>query len=202
AAGSAATKQGSRSQKAAVMVYLPGGPSHMDMYDLKPEAPAEFRGEFKPVDTNVPGVQISEHFPLQAKMWDKLAVVRSVVSVDEHSDSLVMTGYPERVNRTADHPSFGSVVSKLRSGGSSAVPPYVSLRGMSRGTEPGYLGIAHRPFAPGGQGNSNLRLANGVSADRLDERKNLLDKFDDTRREIDASGTMAGMDSYTEKAIE
>jgi hypothetical protein len=195
-------KQGSRSQKAAIMIYLPGGPSHMDMYDLKPEAPAEFRGEFKPIDTNVPGVQICEHFPLQAKMWDKLAVVRSVVSVDEHSDSLVMTGYPERINRTADHPSFGSVVSKLRSGAGSAVPPYVSLRGMSRGTEPGYLGIAHRPFTPSGQGNANLRLANGVTAERLDERKTLLGAFDDTRRDIDASGTMAGLDAYTEKAIE
>src|SRR5262245_63678737 len=103
------------------MIYLPGGPSHMDMYDLKPDAPAEFRGEFKPIDTNVPGVRICEHFPLQAKMWDKLAVVRSIVSVDEHSDSLVMTGYPERVNRTADHPCFGAVVSKVRSGAQSPV---------------------------------------------------------------------------------
>src|SRR5438874_488099 len=202
AADAAAGKQPSRSQKSAIMIYLPGGPSHMDMYDLKPDAPPEFRGEFHPIDTNVPGVQICEHFPLQAKMWDKLACVRSIVSVDEHSDSLVLTGYPDRINRVADHPSFGSVVSKLRAAESGAVPPFVSLRGMSRGTEPGYLGIAHRPFTPGGQGNSNLRLANGVSADRLDERKNLLDKFDDTRREIDASGTMAGMDSYTEKAIE
>ncbi len=71
--------------KAAIMIYLPGGPSHMDMYDLKPEAPMEFRGEFKPIQTNVPGVQISEHMPLQARMWDKLAVVRSLISVDEHS---------------------------------------------------------------------------------------------------------------------
>jgi hypothetical protein len=124
------------------------------------------------------------------------------VSVDEHSDSLVMTGYSSRVNQTADHPSFGSVVSKLRSGSNGAVPPFVSLRGMSRGTEPGYLGIAHRPFTPGGQGNSNLRLANGVTLERLDDRKSLLAGFDDTRREIDASGTMAGMDAYTEKAIE
>jgi len=195
-------KQPLRSNKAAIMIYLPGGPSHMDMYDLKPGAPKEFRGEFNPIHTNVPGVQICEHMPLQAKMWDKLACVRSIVSVDEHSDSLVMTGYPERVNRTADHPSFGSVVSKLRSATNGAVPPFVSLRGMSRGTEPGYLGIAHRPFTPGGQGNANLRLANGVTPARLDERKALLDKFDDTRREIDASGTMAGMDAYTVKAIE
>src|SRR5438309_2516443 len=97
------------SQKAAIMIYLPGGPSHMDMYDLKPEAPAEFRGEFKPIQTNVPGVQICEHFPLQAKMWDKLACVRSLVSVDEHSDHLVMTGYSENTNRVMHHPSFGSV---------------------------------------------------------------------------------------------
>src|SRR5438105_3677742 len=72
------------SGKAAIMIYLPGGPSHMDMYDLKPEAPAEFRGEFKPIATNVPGVQICEHFPRQARLWDKLAVIRSVVAVDEH----------------------------------------------------------------------------------------------------------------------
>src|SRR6516162_3456965 len=65
------------SSKAAIMIYLPGGPSHMDMYDLKPNAPAEFRGEFKPIDTNVSGIQICEHFPMQARMWDKLAVVRS-----------------------------------------------------------------------------------------------------------------------------
>src|SRR5437764_6735249 len=95
--------------KSAIMIYLPGGPSHMDMYDLKPDAPVEYRGEFNPIQTNVTGVEICEHFPMQAKMWDKLACVRSIVSVDEHSDSLVMTGYPDRVNRISDHPSFGSV---------------------------------------------------------------------------------------------
>src|SRR5713226_4534717 len=126
--------------KAAIMIYLPGGPSHIDMYDLKPDAPKEFRGEFNPIATNVPGVQICEHFPRQAQMWDKLAVVRSIVSVDEHSDSLVTTGYSENINRQAHHPSFGSIVSKLRSGGSGDVTPFVSLRGMSIGQEPGFLG--------------------------------------------------------------
>ncbi len=134
------------------MIYLPGGPSHIDMYDLKPEAPAEFRGEFKPIDTNVSGVQICEHMPLQAKMFDKLAIVRSIISVDEHSDSLVMTGYSQGMNKNVGHPSFGSVVSKLRSDASAAMPPFISLRGMSTGTEPGYLGVAHRPFTPGGEG--------------------------------------------------
>ena len=192
----------SKSLKSAIFIYLPGGPSHMDMWDLKPEAPVEYRGEFKTIDTNVPGVQISEHMPMQAKMFDKFVAMRGIVSADEHSDSNVMTGYPDRVNRTADHPSFGSVVSKLRSAQSGAVPPFVSLRGMSRGTEPGYLGISHRPFTPGGPGNANLKLANGVTGDRLDDRKNLLDSFDDTRRDIDASGTMTGIDSYSERAIE
>src|SRR5437868_1119405 len=115
----AATPGRSATCKSAIMIYLPGGPSHMDMYDLKPDAPKEFRGEFKPIATNVPGVQICEHMPLQAKMWDKLACVRSIVSVDEHSDSLVMTGYAERENRITNHPSFGSVVSKVRGSGNA-----------------------------------------------------------------------------------
>jgi hypothetical protein len=183
------------SHKAAIMIYLPGGPSHMDMYDLKPDAPKEFRGEFNPIDTNVPGVQICEHFPMQAKMWDKLACVRSIVSVDEHSDSLVMTGYPERENRIA-------VVSKLRGAASSEVPPFVSLRNLSRyGTEPGYLGIAHRPFTPSGA-LQNLRLPTNVALDRLDQRKTLLEGFDDLRRDLDGSGTMAGMDSFTTRAFD
>ncbi|HTU21888.1 MAG TPA: DUF1501 domain-containing protein [Gemmataceae bacterium] len=191
------------SNKAAIMIYLPGGPSHLDMYDLKPDAPKEFRGEFKPIATNVPGVQICEHFPLQARMWDKLACVRSLVSVDEHSDSLVMTGYPERVNRTAHHPSLGAVMSKLRGAAAGDIPPYVSLRGMSRfGTDPGYLGVAHRPFTPDGPGFQNLRLAGGVDASRMDDRKSLLTSFDEVRRDIDATGTMKGIDSFTGRAFD
>jgi hypothetical protein len=187
--------------KSAIMVFLPGGPSHIDMWDLKPQAPAEFRGEFKPIATNVPGLQISEHFPMQAKMFDKLAVVRSLVSVDEHSDSLVMTGYSEQENRGVGHPSFGAVVSKVRAG-SNDIPPFVSLRGMGLGTEPGYLGVGHRPFTPDGPGLNNLRPAQGVSADRLDDRKGLLGAFDAARRDVDASGTMAGMDAFAARAFD
>jgi uncharacterized protein (DUF1501 family) len=186
--------------KSVIMIYLPGGPSHMDMYDLKPDAPAEFRGEFRPIATNVPGVQICQHFPMQAQMWDKLACIRSIVSVDEHSDTLVMTGYSDRENRTANHPSFGAVVSRVRAG--ADVPQFVSLRGMSRGTEPGFLGIAHRPFSPSGPALQNLRLANGVNADRVDQRRRLLDGFDGMRREVDTTGAMAGLDSFTQRAFD
>jgi hypothetical protein len=198
----AAGTKTSTSHKAAIMIYLPGGPSHMDMYDLKPQAPMEFRGEFKPIATNVSGVQICEHFPRQAKMWDKLAVVRSIVSVDEHSDSLVTTGYSENTNRTAHHPSFGAVVSKLRGSGNSEVPPFVSLRGMSIGQEPGYLGVAHRAFSPYGEGIQNLKLASGVDDKRAADRQTLLANFDNLRRDIDASGTMKGLDTFTTRAFD
>jgi hypothetical protein len=189
------------SHKAAIMIYLPGGPSHMDMYDLKPDAPSEYRGEFHPIATNVPGVQICEHFPLQAQMWDRLACIRSIISVDEHSDSLVMTGYSENNNRTAHHPSFGSVVSRLTNGGSS-VPPFISLRGLTVGCEPGYLGVAHRAFQPSGPGLDNLNWPSGVGTSQVAERQDLLAAFDDLHRDIDASGTMEGMDAFTTRAFD
>lgn len=187
--------------KSAIMIYLPGGPSHMDMYDLKPDAPAEFRGEFKPIQTNVPGVQICEHFPLQAKMWDKLACVRSLVSVDEHSDHLVMTGYSENTNRIQHHPSFGSVMSKLRAG-QGDIPPFVSLRGMSTGIEPGFLGVAHRAFSPDGPGLNNLKMKGGMTVDGIDDKKSLLTSFDSIRRDIDKGTTMNGLDAFTGRAFD
>src|SRR5262249_31426411 len=149
-----------------------------------------------------PGVQICEHMPLQARMFDKLAAIRSIVAVEEHSDSQVMTGYSENTNRTAHHPSFGAVMSKLRGTGSSDVPPFVSLRGMPVGTEPGYLGVAHRPFTPDGPGLSNLHLPGGVNTSRMEDRKGLLACFDSVRRDIDASGSMAGMDTFTTRAFD
>lgn len=187
-------------QKSAIMIYLPGGPSHMDMYDLKPDAPAEFRGEFRPIATNVAGVQICEHFPQQARMWDKLACIRSVVSVDEHSDSLVMTGKSQRENMTANHPSFGSVVSRVRSNEHNNLPPFVSLRGMSRGTEPGFLGISHRPFSPNGPGVENLRPIAQVTPERQSNRRAMLESFDNVRRDVDANA--AGLDSFTTRAFD
>jgi len=202
------------STKAAIMVFLMGGPSHMDTYDLKPEAPLEYRGEFKPIATNIPGVQISEHFPLQAKMCDKLAILRSVVSSDDHYDSEISTGYSEAVNRTAHHPSFGAVVSKLR-GQTDDVPPFVSLRytpgvdAYNWGVEPGYLGNAHRAFIAAriGEGRpdqllNNLRLPDNVDAPRMEDRKYLLAAFDKVRRDIDASGTMEGLDGFTARAFD
>jgi hypothetical protein len=172
----------------------------MDMYDLKPDAPKEFRGEFQPIQTNVPGVQICEHFPMQAQMWDKLACIRSIVSTDEHSDSLVMTGKSQRDNMTANHPSFGSVMSRVRANSGSDMPAFVSLRGNSRGSEPGFLGIAHRPFSPSGPGIENLRPLTNVSTDRMSDRRSMMESFDNVQRDLDAG--VAGLDTFSARAFD
>jgi hypothetical protein len=135
-------------------------------------------------------------------MWDKLAVIRSVISVDEHSDSLVSTGFSENKNRTSHHPSFGSVMSRLRADQANDIPPFVSLRGSSMGLEPGYLGIAHRAYTSEGQGINNLRLPSGVNSERVEMRKDLLSRFDSIRRDIDATGSMTGIDSFTSRAFD
>lgn len=193
---------GTSSPKSAIMINLPGGPSHLDMYDLKPGAPVEYRGEFNPIRTNVPGVQICELFPRQAQMWDKFAVIRSLIGGSEHSDSQTNTGYLEGENRTAHHPALGAVVSKLRGSQSADIPPFVSLRGMGAGTEPGFLGVGHRPFTPDGPGLQNLRLPGGVAPGRMEDRKALLASLDDVRRDLDASGTMQGMDAFRTRAFD
>ena len=200
----AAAPRAERKARSAIMIYLPGGPSHIDMYDPKPDAPVEFRGEFSAIPTNVSGIRICELMPLQARMMDKLSIVRSLVANEEHSDSYLMTGFTEGVNRAAaqgQHPSFGAVMSKLWSGPVD-IPPFVSLRGMTLGTEPGFLGVAHRPFTPDGPGLQNLHLPQKVNVDRLNERKDLLGHFDTIRREIDATGTMKGIDTFTSRAFD
>jgi len=187
------------SAKAVIMVWLSGGPSHHDTYDLKPNAPVEIRGEFKSIQTRVPGMDICEHMPLQAKIADKLALVRGLdCNGAGHSGTLMMTGYPSSAKR----PAFGSVVSKLRPG--SGLPPYVSLCGDPRsGEEPSYVGAAHRPFVPAkGPGLQNLGLDRALTAERLTDRKEMLRALDKLRSDIDASGDLAGMDDFTVQALE
>ncbi len=187
--------------KSAILIFLSGGPSQLDTYDLKPDAPKEFRGEFNPIKTNVPGIEICEHFPLQARMMDKLALVRSVVAPDEeHSDAAVMTGYTSKAVIAAGHPPFGSVISKVR-GMANGMPGFISLRGITFGCEPGFLGAAHRPFAPTGPTAADLRLPSGVNTERRTEQQDLLKAFDTVRRDVDASGAMAGMDGYRQQAV-
>ena len=186
-------------EKAVIMVWLRGGASHIDSYDMKPDAPAEIRGEFTPIKTNVPGIQVCEHMPLHAKMMDKLAVIRGIQSVDigDHTPHYILTGFPDRGKR----PVFGSVVSHLRpqAGG---LPRYASLMyeppGLYDTEGPSYCGPAHRPFAPKAEGLANLSLTKGVTHDQLRDRTQLLDTFDTVVREADAGGT----DPFRRRALE
>lgn len=196
------------SHKSVIMIYLPGGPPHTDMVDLKPDAPAEIRGEFSPIRTNVPGIEICELLPRLAKVMDKMVVIRSIVgSAGAHYAFQCLTGRTDRNQPAGGWPSLGSVVSKLQGSADPAVPPFVSLTPpmiyapwADPGT-PGFLGIAHAPFKPGqGAGMSDLVLQ-GVSLDRLRDRRALLTGLDRFRRDIDQSGTMSGMDAFEQQAF-
>jgi hypothetical protein len=190
--------------KSVIMVYLPGGPSHMDTYDLKPDAPAEYRGEFKPVKSNVPGMDFCELFPRQAAIADKLTIVRSVVgAVSEHAPALLMSGYSESLGKAqGGRPGLGAILSKLQGPTDPRVPPYVSLMGNATGLDAGYAGVAHRPFTPDGPGLENLALNGSVSLNRLDNRRALLSDFDRFQNEADRAGVMTGMDAFTARAFE
>ena len=187
--------------KSVIYVVLSGGLSHIDSWDLKPDAPAEFRGDFKPVRTRVPGIQICEHFPGQAGMMDRLTLLRGVRSVEnDHYLSEVYSGLPRTAGR---RPAFGSITSKLL-GGPEAIPAYVSLDRPAGGPfdfeKPHYVGPAHAPFRPFDEAVDNLKPVR--DAGRLEDRKNLLASFDSIRRQIDQSGAMDGLDRFQARALE
>ncbi|HVY70772.1 MAG TPA: DUF1501 domain-containing protein [Verrucomicrobiae bacterium] len=193
-------------QKSIIMIYLPGGPPHQDMFDLKLDAPSEIRGEFKPIKTNVPGVQFCEHLPRMAGMMDKLAVIRSVSdAVDDHSNFHCFTGRFKRNQPPGGWPSFGSVVSRLLGPADSSIPPFVGLEPRMQhhpynDATPGFLGAGHQSFRPEGNGKSDMVL-NGVTLDRLADRKALLNSFDNFRRSTDNSGLMEGLDEFNQQAF-
>ncbi|MDA1276607.1 MAG: DUF1501 domain-containing protein [Verrucomicrobia bacterium] len=195
------------SHKAVIMIFLPGGPSHQDMFDLKMDAPSEVRGEFRPISTSVPGIQICEHLPLTAKMMNRLAIIRSMVGADPDHDAFqCLTGRSIRNQPPGGWPSMGAALSKLHGPVNRLVPPFVGLSPKmgemrwARSGDPGFLGVAHAPFKPNGAGKGDLVLS-GTSLDRLSDRKSLLASFDQFRRDIDASGMMEGLDSFNEQAF-
>jgi hypothetical protein len=156
------------SSKAIIMVYLNGGPSHIDLYDVKPDAPVEYRGEFRPIRTNVPGFDICELMPLQARIADKLAVIRNMRFLQQgHTSPELYTGFV-----TGNRPSIGSIVSKLRrdAGVIEPLPPHVALGDANHVGHAGFLGRAHEPYLPGDR-TTNLGLAEGMTLSRLGERR-------------------------------
>jgi hypothetical protein len=198
----------SQSHKAVINVLLPGGPPHQDMWDIKTEAPKEIQGEFKPINTKVPGIQIGECFPKIAAMADKFVFIRSVVGARGGHDLIQCnSGWdPASLKPMGGRPSIGSVVSKLQGAVDPAVPPFVGLAARTQHmpwSDPGvvgFLGPTYAPFKPEGDGLGDMKMS-GINREQLGDRKQLLTSFDKLRRDIDSSGNFRAMDAATERAL-
>lgn len=195
--------------KAVIHIFLGGGPPHQDMWDIKVDAPAEIRGEFSPIATKVPGIEIGEVFTRIASIMDKCAVIRSVVgSAGPHYAFQCNTGWTEpSLAALGGRPAFGSAAAKLLGPVDPSVPAFVGLADRTQhvpwsdaGT-PGFLGSAYAPFKPDGPGMENMKL-NGVSLDRLQDRRRLLGSFDRFRRDLDTNRVMEGIDAFGQRALD
>lgn len=199
------------SGKSIINIMLFGGPPHMDTFDLKPEAPTEFRGEFKPIATSVPGLDLCELMPKLAGLADKFTVIRSLVGMsNEHTNRQADSGWPGRsLESMGGRPGIGSVMSKLW--GASQItadgiaPTFVELERSNaqerQRASAGFLGSTFDAYRPDGPGLSNLTLNKNVTLDRLADRQTLLKGLDQIQRQADASGMMDAMDSFTERAV-
>ncbi len=200
-----------RSHKAIINVFLPGGPPHQDMWDIKVDAPSEIRGELQPIKTSVPGIEICELFPRIAATMEHFAPIRTIVgSTGGHDSFQCLTGRSKRVQPAGGWPAMGSWLSKLKGPVNESIPPHLSLCYKTSHApwgypgEGGFLGIAHSPFnLVGGKGSASAdnMVLQGVTLERLQDRGRLLQSFDTFRREADASGSMDGLDSFTRQAL-
>ena len=190
--------------KSIINIYLAGGPTHLDTFDLKPTAAREFRGEFMPISTNVPGMEICELMPKLAQIGNKFSVVRSISGLrEEHAPQQSDSGWSEQSLRNmGGRPGIGSVMSKLwgpsQTTASGTAPTFVDLTGW---TKTGFTGQVNAGFRPDGEGRQNLSLNHQVSLRRLDDRKALLGGLDRLQRNIDHSGMLTAIDSYTDRAV-
>ncbi len=198
--------------KAIINVYLPGGPSHLDMWDPKPSAPVEIRGEFKAIQTNVPGIEICEMFPKVAAMMDKFAIVRSLADSDgAHDCYQCMTGRKKGGRMPpGGWPAAGAWISKLQGSVNNAIPPNLALmyttgnRTWGEPGEGGFLGVAHAPFNLLGRkarSTTDTMVLQGITLDRLKDRTQLMTALDHFQRKADHKGVMESMDVYTQKAM-
>ena len=205
---SSGTPSGLR-HKSLINIFLAGGPPHQDLWDLKPDAPSEIRGEFRPIKTCLPGVQICEVFPRLASRLDRCTIIRSVVGCETaHAGFQCMTGWPRNsLQSLGGRPSLGAAVSKIAGPVDPTVPPFVGLASPTRHVpwsdsgSPGFLGPAFGPFKPEGPDLENMTLRS-VSLEQLSDRRKLLAAVDTLRRDVDASGVMAGMDAFSQRAFD
>jgi hypothetical protein len=183
-------RAGTASHKAVIMVYLSGGLSHHDSFDLKPEAPREIAGEFRPIATRVPGIHIGEHLPLLAGMMDRLAIVRSIVGLrDEHSSFQTLTGYTMNIARREGKPNAGSVIARVLGPTSPIVPAFVDLFPTIQHRPynipgPGFTGPAYAGAKVEGDSIAAMRLR-GLSLQHFQDRRQLLRGVDGLRRALE-----------------
>ncbi len=217
--GRAADSGPSARNTAVIFFWLDGGLSHLDSYDLKPSAPAEYRGPMTATRTKVAGIDICDLMPGQARLMDKLAIIRTLThgaGAHEEGSHWVLTGHYATQPRSLDakNPSAGAVTARARGANRPGLPPYVAVpAARSAGHSPGYhgsayLGTAYQPFQTGGDPNNsdfvvrNLTLPDGLTVNQLQDRRRLLAAFDDLRRDLDHSGAMTGLDRFQQEAFE
>jgi hypothetical protein len=208
---------GVESDTSVIFVWLPGGPPHMEMYDLKPEAPSDYRGEFQPIATTVPGMDVSEHFPLHARFADKYTIIRSIAHQHAgHGDGMkhFLTGRTpgDPGDFVVISPMVGSMVAKVREHRNLGIPNYIQEADAGRenvdtyGFGSAYLSKDTLPFSVVGDPNApkfevqNLSLAREMEG-RLDDRVSLLGGFDRIRRDLDTRGTMSVLDEFNQRAL-
>lgn len=196
------------SHKAVIMIYMCGAPSHQDMYDLKMDAPSEIRGEFKPIPTTVPGIEICEHMPRMAAIMDKAVPLRAVYGSPSgaHDSFICYTGRTTINQPPGGWPAVGAVVSKLQGPTNISVPPFIGLAPNTGHPPygspglPGFLGVGNSAFRPSGPARSDMVL-NGITLDRLDSRKELLTAFDGFRKSFESDTVMSGLDELNQQAL-
>ncbi|MDP6446967.1 MAG: DUF1501 domain-containing protein [Pirellulaceae bacterium] len=200
------------SHKAIINIFLPGGPPHQDMWDIKVDAPREIRGEFEPIKTNVPGIEIGELFPRIASMMDRFVPIRSVVgATGSHFAFQCMTGRHNRNEPAGGWPSQGAWVSHLQGPVNRTIPPHLSLfykTGHNPWGDPaagGFLGMAHSPFRLVGGKSETSKTENmvlkGITLERLQDRETLRGALDSFKRDVDNSGLMDGLDAFNQQAV-
>jgi hypothetical protein len=198
-------------KKSVLLLFQPGGPSHLETWDMKPDAPAEYRGEFTSIPTNLPGYRVCEFLPKLATMCDKLTILRSVYhNMNEHSQAVhtTLTGYaPTKGDPAQEAPSCGSIIAK-QLGWRAGMPGYIAVQEAIGHGRAGYLGVAYDPFETFGYPTSdgfrvrNLKAADGLKPDRVANRKAMIEQFDTIRRDADATGAIEAMDTFRRQAFE
>ncbi|MGE3818791.1 MAG: DUF1501 domain-containing protein [Isosphaeraceae bacterium] len=203
-----------RPDRSVILFWMWGGPSQLETYDLKPDAPSEYRGPFRPIASAVPGLDLCELFPRQARLGDKISLIRSLHhGMSAHNDGSIelLTGKTPAVpdptsTARSDHPDFGMVASKLLGPRPDGLPRYVGIPRQPFMTQPTYLGVSHAALATGDPSAEsyrppNLTLSAGVDGRRLDDRRSLLAQFDRIRHDVDREGELTGIDEFRASAL-